>query len=69
MPNAGGSKTESSFFHQLRLCDPVYSISLKDYCLQKLRECEAQVGVEQFQQLMNSIDKSVLQKLNELLNV
>lgn len=63
----------SSYYHlfyllKLRLSDPVYSISLKDYCLEKLRECEASVGVEYFQQLMNRTDKSVVQKLNEQLN-
>jgi hypothetical protein len=53
---------------RLRLCDPVYSVSLKDYCLEKVRECETAVGAEYFQRLMNSADKSVVQKLNEQLN-
>ena len=53
---------------QLRLCDPVYSVSLKDYCLENLRECERSVGCDQFQQLMNSVDKNIACKLNELLN-
>lgn len=52
---------------RLRLCDPVYSVSLKDYCLENLRECERCVGVNQFQQLMSSVDKTVSLKLNELL--
>ena len=45
-----------------------YSVSLKDYCLEKLRECEASIGLEYFQQLMNNADKSIVQKLNEQLN-
>jgi len=53
---------------RLRLCDPVYSASLKDFCLQSLRECEGSVGVEHFQQLMSNVDKSIALKLNELLN-
>ena len=53
---------------KVRLCDPVYSVSLKDYCLEKLRECETSIGIEYFQQLMNNSDKSVVQRLNELLN-
>jgi hypothetical protein len=43
-------------------------VSLKDYCLEKLRECETSIGVENFQQLMNSVEKSVVQKLNESLS-
>ena len=56
------------FKFKLRLSDPVYSVSLKDYCLEKIRECEATVGADYFQQLMSTVDKSVVQKLNEQLN-
>ncbi len=56
------------FHFKLRLTDPVYSISIKDYCIQKLRECETCFGTEFFHQLMNNVDKSVVDKLNELLS-
>lgn len=52
---------------KIRLCDPVYSISLKDFTLEKLRECENLIGVENFQQLMKSVEPPVAQKLNELI--
>jgi hypothetical protein len=43
-------------------------VSLKNFCIEKLRECETINGSEQFQKLLASVDKEVMQKLNELLS-
>ena len=52
---------------RLRLYDPVYSVSLKNYLIEILRECEIINGSEQFQKLVSNVDKHVMQKLQELL--
>jgi hypothetical protein len=52
----------------LRAYDPIYSVSLKDYCIEMIRECENINGSEQFQKLILNVDKHVMQKLQELLN-
>ena len=53
---------------KLRLTNPIYSISLKDFVIEKLRECETINGSEHFKKLIESVDKDIMQKLNEVLS-
>ena len=53
---------------RLRMFDPIYTVSLKDYCIEMIRECEIINGSEQFLKLVSTVDSHVMQKLQELLN-
>lgn len=53
---------------RIRLSNPVYSVSIKEFVILKLRECENLVGLENFQQLMKNLEPSIGHKLNELMN-